>query len=183
MNIRPHLLGSIFGSLSALVVAEAVSRSLYAADPVVSVAAVRAMQARLPDCERCDASKTTGAFARVNDAVEVAQAISGAARTPLEAAEAVTYAAFESANRKDIVSTDGLDHGAWQLRTTNPNALVPIFAIRLWMSAADASRAFCSANPPEERLSALVSGSCTAGGPLARRRDRIAHAILTASTP
>ena len=175
MIIRSFLLGV----LPALVVAAFAASPLYATDagaPVVTVVAVRKMQARLPNCEI--GCTVTGGYANAGDALEIAQAIARVARTELEAAELSTYAAFESANQKSIVSADGRDWGAWQLRDAGQPALDPVKAARLWLAAADASRALCASNPAAEQLAALASGSCDHGREKVRHRNDIARSII-----
>lgn len=143
--------------------------------PVVTQREVLAMMAEIPNCERACAAK--GAYATAGDAAEVALAISLSARSRKEAAEEAVYAAYESGNRKLAVSPDGRDRGAWQLRDAGEAAFDPARAVLLWRAAADASRALCAANPPEERLAALASGSCSAGRQKVRLRDAVAERI------
>ncbi len=164
----------LLGVLPALLVAGLAAGSS-PTTPAVTPAQVKAMQALIPNCEiGCTA---VGGYATAGDATKIANAISKTARSPLEAAEEAVFAAFESGNRETIVSPDGRDWGAWQLRDAGPKAFDSVRAARMWIGAADASRALCASNPAAEQLAALVSGSCDHGREKARHRNDIARDI------
>lgn len=169
--MNTHIRGILVGFFTALFVAFLTAPGR--ASPIVTIETVRAMQARIPNCER--GCESTGAFATVPGAPKIAEAISATARSPFEAAEMATYAAFESGNQPRLVSkADPRDRGAWQLRfVADDVAFDPRKAAPVWLKIADASREHCKDLPPEERLAELASGSCKYGRAQVRHRHEI----------
>lgn len=172
---------ALLGLVTALVAALLLARPLLASEPAVTLADVQAMQARIPDCERC--TRVSGAFARTRDARAIAAAIAQVAPTREAAAELALYAAWESGNRIDVVGDGGLALGPWQLHDARATALEPVRAARRWLQLAAASREKCAGNAPEERLAALASGSCDRGRAIVRRRDEVAMLLAQGRSP
>jgi hypothetical protein len=169
------ILGAFTGAIAALILVH----PLLATEPVVTAAEVQAIQARIPNCERCE---TTGGFAKVGDAKAVAAAISQVATTREDACDLALFAAWEGGNQLHIVGDQGRAFGVWQLHGFPPRvAFDPVQAARAWLQVAAASRTMCRALPPEEQLAALVSGSCDRGREQSRHRDQVSHMICSTS--
>jgi len=97
----------------------------------------------------------------------------------------VVTSAYESANDPhargdcDRVTHDCPSKGAFQLKNVREEiADDPAQAARVWLSLAADAEMRCSANPPEERLAVLASGSCNRARGKARRRAETARAIV-----
>ena len=172
---------ALIGTASALLVALLIVRLAPGSSPAVTTAQVQAMQAQIPNCE--NGCESRGGFAHVNDARAVAAAISRVARSREDACNLALFAAWESANTlqaegdKDAAGA-ARAFGPWQLHgVPREVAFDPVRAGRVWLGFADASRAACSALPPEERLASLMSGSCDRGREKARHRDEVVQEI------
>ena len=155
---------------------------LIAATTGPSASEVRAMMARVPIESSSIAAPAH--YERVGDARIIAQAIAHVARTRYEAAELVVYGAYESGYQK-CAEGDRDEHGvpkalgAWQLQgVTRELACDPEHAARYWLATAEASREKCASNPPDERLAALVSGSCAHGHVKSRYREAVVRLVM-----
>lgn len=116
----------------------------------------------------------------------IVDAVAGDTGEPLtgikagDVALAAVYAFDESGLRHCAVGDSGRSLGAFQLQRLPPSrACDPSFAAREWLRRAHQSFGLCRALPVEERLAALVSGSCGRGRRLARYRWRQAAALLS----
>jgi hypothetical protein len=123
-------------------------------------------------------------------ATAIVDAVAGDTGEPLtgstrgDVALAAVYAFDESGLRRCAVGDHGRSLGAFQLQRLPASvACDPAVAAVEWLRRARQSFAICAELPVEERLSALVSGSCLGGRRLARYRWRRAAALLSRVSP
>jgi hypothetical protein len=148
---------------------------------------VLSMMARIPnECALYDKCPMTPAgFERSRDARRIANVIADGVKDEDDpwgrAALATVYVAFESDVQACPRAGDGgHSHGGWQLwDPQDPLAACnPRLAFPLWMRRVRASETACAANPPDERLAQLASGSCTKGRVKVRKRAELAKIIV-----
>ena len=152
----------------------------------VSPQEVMAMFAELPAYEGGKVGQKVGHWEKRKDAMKIAKGIALAAPSREWAALEANYAVFESnlvANARGDRDSKGIPHafGTFQLHSA-PIYVAddPIRAAAYWMNLALKNEALCQMNPPQERLAALASGSCSRGRVLVRRREALAAAVLEA---
>jgi hypothetical protein len=147
---------------------------------------VLSMMARIPnECALYGKCPITPAgFERSKDARVIAHAISDGVQDEDDpwgrAALAAVYAAYESGLSSCPRPGDGgHSHGTFQLWDAKDvlAACNPRLAFPLWMTLVRASEKACAANPPDERLAQLASGSCSKGRVKVRQRAELAKII------
>jgi hypothetical protein len=146
--------------------------------PVPAPEGVLRFMAEVPACEsqKIPQCLRPGRWDRIGSAREIAAAISKVARDRDEADRMALFSAWEGGMRKTAVGDNGKSKGIVQLQgVSDAVAFDPVLALRAWQAKADAVA--CSANPPDERLAALASGSCRLGRALVKRREEVRRTI------
>jgi hypothetical protein len=154
----------------------------------VTAREVLAMMADVPEVEGPMGAHKAGRFDRLNDAMEVAQAIAAAVNADplppihgsrhLDAGVAAVFSAWESNNRRCAEGDHGRSWGAFQLALVHTSRLVacnPRLAAARWLSLAHESAARCAGSSP---LSWLASGRCGVAVAKVRNRVDVARSVV-----
>ncbi len=141
-----------------------------------------------------------GRYDQTGDAKAIARGIAAATDDLDDVSLAVVFAAYESSNSlhgptgeciggdPDKATLEYQSWGPFQLNVrvaSKEAACDPQMAAATWLDLMHAARKLCASSPPEDRLAALASGSCTNRGGIkeSRLRTRVAEQVLEAASP
>lgn len=141
-----------------------------------------------------------GRYDQTGDAKAIAAGIAAATDDGDDASLAVVFAAYESSNSLrdpsgeciggdvDKATLEYQSWGPFQLNVRVVPKVVacdPRQAAAAWLRLKADAVARCASSPPEDRLAALASGSCTNRGGIkeSRLRTRVAEQVLEAASP